>query len=86
MSTKIEAGPSAPARSPSSTRHIEGQFVTFEMRAPQLDNDIVAIAPSLLRTETVAFGGSLAKSPLVHSSNSASVGRCPAALTGRSAS
>src|SRR4029077_12782211 len=30
-------------------------------------------------------GASLAKSPRVHSSSSASVGTCPAALTGRSA-
>src|SRR5262245_14308073 len=44
-----------------------------------------AEAPSLLSTDTVAFGASLAKSPVVHSSSRASVGRCPDALTGRSA-
>ena len=42
-------------------------------------------APSLLRTETVAFGGSLAKLPSLHSSSRCCVRRWPAALTGRSA-
>src|ERR1700710_417997 len=42
--------------------------------------------PSLLNTETVALGGSLAKdSPLFHSSISRAVRAWPAALTGRSA-
>jgi hypothetical protein len=42
-------------------------------------------APSLLSTDTVAFGGSLAKLPALHSSSRCSVSRWPAARTGRSA-
>src|SRR5580693_517907 len=85
MSTNTEAGPSAPAKSPSSTR------TSKVRRSPSLcglfssTTTSRAETPSLLSTDTVAFGGSLAKSPVVHSSSRASVGRCPAALTGRSA-
>src|SRR5262245_69805 len=44
-------------------------------------------APSGVKTETVAFGGSLAKLslPLFHSSIRCEVSACPADLTGRSA-
>src|SRR5262249_39850169 len=87
MSMKMDAGPSAPVRSPSNT------WTLNVSRSPSrrgLRNTTTAsrsAEPSLLSADTVALGGSLAKLPLasVHSSSTTVVGTCPALLTGRSA-
>ena len=84
---KTDAGPSAPARSPSSTSTSKvslspSSFGDFSTTTASRTDD-----PSFLNPETVAFGGSFAKLslPLPQSSTIRAVRSCPAARTGRSA-
>ena len=89
-SMKSAAGPSPPARSPSSTSTSKvsrslSSFAVFSTTTASRTFD-----PSVLNTETVAFGGSLLKLSALsllgdHSCIRSVVSECPAARTGRSA-
>ena len=71
MSMNTAAGPSAPARSPSSVFTLKVRLSPSGFGEVSTTTASFTVDPSLLSTETVAFGGSLPKLslPWAHSSS-----------------
>src|SRR4029079_10008669 len=87
QSINSEAGPVAFAKSPSrtDTSQVNGPPSSFGLF--KTTQGYVTDVPSLLITDMVALGGSVAKLllPTSHCLMNSEVSTCPAALTGRSA-
>src|SRR6476620_835547 len=80
---KTDAGPSASPRLPSSTATSKVSRSPANLGLRNTTTASVTFEPSLLKADTVALGGSLAKLPVFHSSTRSVVGRCPAMRAGR---
>src|SRR6516162_345644 len=71
MSMNTDAGPSAPDRSPSITLTLNARLLPSSFGEVRTTTALLANDVALLKTDTVALGGTLAKLPLpgFHSSS-----------------